>query len=68
MSDKNKKNDKVGMPKFNLNWLYMTIAIALLVFYITNENGSVNKEIPYDEFQQYVRNNYVSKIIGYDDS
>jgi cell division protease FtsH len=68
MSNKNKKNDKTGMPKFNLNWLYMSIAIMLLIFYITNENGSVNKEISYDEFQQYVRDNYVSKIIGYDDS
>lgn len=33
----NKKPNKVNMPKFNLNWLYMIIAMMLLGLYITNE-------------------------------
>ena len=39
------------MPKFNLNWLYMIIAMMLLGLYLTNESGSASKNIPYDEFQ-----------------
>lgn len=56
------------MPKFNLNWMYMIIALMLLGLYFANENSSVNKNISYDEFQQYVRDGYVSKVIGYDDN
>lgn len=56
------------MPKFNLNWLYMIIAMMLLGLYLTNENGTATKNISYDEFQQYVRDGYISKVIGYDDN
>ena len=56
------------MPKFNLNWLYMIIAMMLLGLYLTNESGSASKNIPYDEFQEYVRNGYISKVTGYDDN
>ena len=48
------------MPKFNLNWLYMIIAMMLLGLYLTNESGSASKNIPYDEFQEYVRNGYLA--------
>ncbi len=51
----NKKPTKVNMPKFNLNWLYMIIAMMLLGLYLTNESGTATKNISYDEFQQYVR-------------
>ena len=64
----NKKPNKVNMPKFNLNWLYMIIAIMLLGLFFTNENSAGIKSISYDEFQQYVRDGYMSKIIGYDDN
>ena len=64
----NKKPTKVNMPKFNLNWLYMIIAMMLLGLYITNENSTGIKSVSYDEFQQYVRDGYMSKIIGYDDN
>ena len=56
------------MPKFNLNWLYMIIAMMLLGLYLTNESGSASKNIPYDEFQEYVHNGYISKVTGYDDN
>ena len=64
----NKKPNKVNMPKFNLNWLYMIIAMMLLGLYITNENSTGIKSVSYAEFQQYVRDGYMSKIIGYDDN
>ena len=64
----NKKPTKTNMPKFNLNWLYMIIAMMLLGLYLTNESGTSSKNIPYDEFQEYVRNGYISKVTGYDDN
>ena len=63
-----KTNNKVNITKFNLNWMYMIIALMLLGLYFANGNSSVNKNISYDEFQQYVRDGYVSKVIGYDDN
>ncbi|MDD4418322.1 MAG: ATP-dependent zinc metalloprotease FtsH [Bacteroides graminisolvens] len=56
------------MPRFNMSWMYMIIALMLLGLYFTNESGSVNKETSYDQFQQYVKSGYVSKVIGYDDN
>ena len=56
------------MPKFNLNWMYMIIALMRLGLYFANGSSSVSKNISYDEFQQYVRDGYVSKVIGYDDN
>ena len=35
----NKKPSKTNMPKFNLNWLYMIIAMMLLGLYLTNETS-----------------------------
>lgn len=56
------------MPKFNMNWMYMIIALMLLGLYFANGSSSISKNISYDEFQQYVRDGYVSKVIGYDDN
>ena len=42
--------------------------VMLLGLYITNENSTGIKSVSYDEFQQYVRDGYMSKIIGYDDN
>ena len=56
------------MPKINLNWMYMIIALMLLGLYFANGSSSISKNISYDEFQQYVRDGYVSKVIGYDDN
>jgi cell division protease FtsH len=66
--DNKKKSNKVNMPRFNISWMYMIIALMLLALYFTNENSSVSKTTSYDEFQQYVRSGYVNKIIGYDDN
>ena len=50
---KQKPNNKVNMPKFNLNWIYFIIAMMLLLLYLTNENKSASKVVAYDEFQDY---------------
>ncbi len=64
----NRRKGKTDRPRFNLNWLYMMIAGMFLVLYLTNENGASSKNISYNEFQQYVRQGYISKVIGYDDN
>jgi cell division protease FtsH len=63
-----KKPNKVNMPKFNLNWMYMIIALILLGLYLSNGNNAGSKDVPYDEFQKYIQNGYVNKVIGYDDN
>lgn len=68
MNENEKKPNKVNMPRFNLNWLYMLIAVMLLGLYLTNEGGGTSKNVSYDEFQQYVRNGYVNKVVAYDDN
>lgn len=55
------------MPRFSLNWMYMIIAVMLLGLYWANEGGSSVKNVAYNEFQDYVRKGYVSKVVAYDD-
>lgn len=70
--DKNKnannKPGKTNLPKFNLSWIYWIIGIMIVGLMVTNEQTESSKTVSYDEFQQYVQNGYMSKIIGYDDS
>ena len=67
MSENNNK-PKMNMPRFNLSWLYMCIAIALFYFYIIGENGSVNRQVSYTEFKEMVNKGYASKIVAYNDN
>ncbi len=68
MNKRIKRPNKPNMPKFNLNWLFFFIAMMLVGLLITNPGSSLNKEVSYDEFQNYIRNGYVEKVIGYDDN
>ena len=53
------------MPKFNLNWLYMIIALMLLgLWWSSDSRGSGSKVVPYSDFQKYVTNGYISKVLG----
>lgn len=69
-----KKNIKIN-PKgvkpgggFKLNWLYMTILVGLGVLYFTSGDGNIDKEVSYTEFQSYVSDGYVDKIVSYNDN
>lgn len=67
-SNSNKQPNKVNMPKFNLNWMYMIIALMLLgLWWGSDSKGSGMKAVSYSEFQNYVTNGYVSKVLGYED-
>ena len=64
----NKPNNKVNLPKFNLNWMYMIIALMLLgLWWGSDSKGAGSKAVTYSEFQDYVKKGYVSKVLGYED-
>ncbi|WP_321520062.1 ATP-dependent zinc metalloprotease FtsH [uncultured Bacteroides sp.] len=68
MSNNKKSNNKMNVPKFSLNWMYAIIAIMLIGLYLSSEGGSLTKQISYNEFQQYVRNGYATKVVAYNDN
>lgn len=56
------------MPKVNLNWLYMIIAIMLIGLWWSSDSKTPgSKSVSYSEFKKYVTNGYVSKVLGYED-
>lgn len=56
-----KKPTKKNLPKFNLYWIYFTIAILLLV--LTFWNPGINtSEVSYSEFQKALESGCVKKI------
>ena len=58
-------NNKVNLPKFNLNWLYMILLMMLAGLWLTNKNGVSSKNVSYDEFQSYVQKGYISRVTGF---
>ena len=67
-SNNKKLNNKPNVPKFfNLNWFYLIIVMVLLGLYWASQGSGVIKEVPYSQFQNYIKKGYISKIIGYDD-
>ena len=54
------------MPRPNLSWLYIIIAMTIAFLYITSDEGSMSKEITYTEFKEMVKKGYADKIIAYD--
>ena len=64
----NSNKQKINMPKPNLSWLYIIIAMTMAFLYITSDEGSMSKEITYTEFKDMVKNGYADKIIAYDNN
>ena len=62
----NNKDPK--MPKFNMNWIYITALIILVAVWFTNGNksigsgGGISKDVSYLQFQEFVKKGYASKI------
>ncbi len=56
------------MPRFNLSWLYVIIALSFVILYFSNKEGSVDKQITYTEFKDMINKGYADKIIAYDDN
>ncbi|WP_291560895.1 ATP-dependent zinc metalloprotease FtsH [Bacteroides sp.] len=64
----NTNKPKINVPKPNLSWLYIVIAMVIGFLYITSDEGSMSKEITYTEFKNMVRKGYADKIIAYDNN
>ena len=59
----------MNMPRFNLSWLYMFIAMTIAYLYFTSDdNAGANRELTYTEFKDMVTKGYASKIIAYNDN
>ncbi|MDR0891366.1 MAG: ATP-dependent zinc metalloprotease FtsH [Mediterranea sp.] len=68
MDNKNTNNNKVNMPKFNLNWMYMIIALMLFgLWWGSDSHTPGNKAVSYSQFQEYVRSGYISRVSGNED-
>ena len=66
MSDNNKP--KINVPRFNLTWLYVIIAMIFAFLYFSGDEGSATKEVNYTEFQEMVTKGYADKIVAYDNN
>lgn len=64
----NTNKPKINVPKPNLSWLYIIIAMVIGFLYIISDEGSMSKEITYTEFKDMVRKGYADKIIAYDNN
>ncbi|MCR5365700.1 MAG: ATP-dependent zinc metalloprotease FtsH [Prevotella sp.] len=55
----------MNMPRFNMNWIYGLVIIALITLYFTqgNEKSSVRTETSYSDFKTMVMKGYADKIV-----
>ena len=67
MEQQNRQNNKpqMNMPRFNMNWIYGLVIIALVMLYFTqgNEKSSVRTETSYSDFKTMVMKGYAEKIV-----
>ena len=60
-------NNRNKMPRFNLTWLYVVIAVALGYLFFTGNDktsGTASKSVTYTEFKQYVEQGYANRIVA----
>ncbi|MBP5381595.1 MAG: ATP-dependent zinc metalloprotease FtsH [Bacteroidaceae bacterium] len=60
-------NKKKKMPRFNLSWFYLIVAIVLGYLFLTSDDtlrgGAMSKNATYSQFREYVEQGYASRII-----
>lgn len=65
----NNDDDQPKMPRFNMNWIYIVIAVALAILFFTGGGESLAKgsgtsrEAQYTEFKSYVEKGYASNVV-----
>lgn len=64
----NKKDEKPKMPKFNMNWIYTLVIIALAILFFTGggdalASGSTTEKMSYTKFKAYVEQGYVKNVV-----
>ncbi len=63
------QNDKLPkMPRFNMNWIYTMVIIALAILFFTGggnalATGATEEKTTYTQFMQYVERGYASNIV-----
>ena len=69
MSNTNNNKPKMNVPRFNLSWLYIMIAITLAYLFFTgDESNGINRQLTYTEFKEIINKGYANKIIAYNDN
>jgi len=61
------QDNKPKKPRFNMNWLYISVLVLLLAMWFSSDGetkGSMSKPVGYSEFQQMVTKGYASKIVA----
>lgn len=67
MNENNKP--KINMPRPNLTWLYIVIALIFGYLYLAGgDEGNIVKEVSYTKFQGWVSKGYADKVVAYDDN
>ena len=65
----NNNDNQPKMPRFNMNWIYIIIAIALAALLFTGGGESLAKgsgasrEAQYTDFKQYVEKGYAQRVV-----
>ncbi len=68
-NDPNKPQGKRNMPRFNLSWIYIFIGVGLILLYLNSGSGTtLNKQVSYTEFQEYIEKGYVARVVTYTDN
>jgi cell division protease FtsH len=57
--------NKPKMPRFNLNWLYILViaGLAYMLYQGDGSSSSIDKEVTYSEFKQYIKDGYSNDIV-----
>ena len=63
--DKRPNDQQPKMPKFNMNWIYGMVIVALLLMWFSGggQKSSVQTETSYSQFKAMVMKGYASKIV-----
>ena len=56
------------MPRFNLSWLYIMIAMTFAYLWFAGDEGAMNRQLTYTEFKNLVNKGYANKIVAYNDN
>ena len=62
------KGNEPKMPRFNMNWIYLLVAIVAGVFLLSGGGNMLardgaNKEASYTKFKQYVAKGYATSVV-----
>lgn len=65
----NNNDDQPKMPKFNMNWIYIIIAVSLALLFFTGggeslaQGAGTSKEVPYTDFKTYIAKGYAQNVV-----